>query len=119
MLIDASRLQGVEIDAANKRAIVGPGCGGSVLVGALKKHGPLFPAGHCKGVCLGGYLLPGSFGWNSRALGMACESVIGLDVVMTDGSLAHASEEENADEGSALESVRPAPQPQPRLVIRA
>ena len=97
MLIDASRLQGVEIDAANKRAIVGPGCGGSVLVGALKKYGLFFPAGHCKGVCLGGYLLQGGFGWNSRALGMACESVIGLDVVMADGSLVHASEEENAD----------------------
>ena len=78
-------------------AKVGPAVGGSVLLGELFKQDMFFPAGHCKGVCLGGYLLQGGFAWNGRKLGMACESVLGLDIVTAEGELVHASENENAD----------------------
>lgn len=84
----------------NKEAMTakaGPGVGGSILMHALVKEGLFFPAGHCEGVCIGGYLLQGGFGWNSRKLGMACESVIGLDIVTADGEFVHASAEENSD----------------------
>ena len=47
-----------------------PAAEGSVLVGALKKHGLFFPAGPCKDVCLGGYLLQGGVG--SRAGALRC-----------------------------------------------
>src|SRR5262245_2219704 len=70
-------------------AIAGPGVGGSILMKALIKQGLFFPAGHCEGVCIGGYLLQGGFGWNGRTLGMACESVIGLDIVTADGEYIH------------------------------
>ncbi|HEX2744853.1 MAG TPA: hypothetical protein VHN16_10690, partial [Streptosporangiaceae bacterium] len=36
-------------------------------------------------------------GWNGRARGWACESVVGLDVVTADGQLVHADDQENAD----------------------
>jgi hypothetical protein len=78
-------------------AIAGPGVGGSVLMKALVKEGLFFPAGHCEGVCIGGYLLQGGFGWNGRKLGMACESVIGLDLVTADGEYIHANANQNAD----------------------
>ncbi|MFN8491470.1 MAG: FAD-binding oxidoreductase [Caldilineaceae bacterium] len=86
--------------AVNKEAmtaIAGPGVGGSVLMKALVKQDLFFPAGHCEGVCIGGYLLQGGFGWNGRKLGMGCESVIGLDIVTAAGELVHASATENAD----------------------
>ena len=51
----------------------------------LDEQDLFFPAGHCKGVCIGGYLLQGGYGWNSRVHGPACESVLGLDVVTADG----------------------------------
>lgn len=63
----------------------------------LYEHNLFFPAGHCKGVCIGGYLLQGGYGWNGRKLGIACESVIGIDVVTADGEYIHANETENAD----------------------
>ena len=44
-----------------------------------------------------GFLLQGGFGWSSRACGVACQSVIGIDVVLADGTLVHASETENAE----------------------
>ena len=87
MLLDVSRLDDCEIDTDTGTAVVGPGMGGSVLAGRLDRQGLFFPAGHCKGVRIGGYLLQGGYGWNSRVLGPACESVLGLDVVTADGEL--------------------------------
>lgn len=97
MLLDVSRLNAVEIDKPNLRAIVGPGVKGHEADVAFKNQGLFFPAGHCKGVCLGGYLLQGGFGWNSRVFGPACESVIGIDYVDANGERRHASASENAD----------------------
>ncbi|KUI19759.1 oxidoreductase [Mycobacterium sp. GA-1285] len=91
MLLDVSRLNDCAIDAERMTAVVGPGKGGSLLAADLEAHDLFFPAGHCKGVCIGGYLLQGGYGWNSRILGPACESVIGLDVVTADGERIHCS----------------------------
>jgi FAD/FMN-containing dehydrogenase len=97
LLLDVSRLADVAIDAAAGTAVVGPGTKGHELCAELAEHGLFFPAGHCKGVAVGGYLLQGGYGWNSRVLGPACESVIGIDVVTADGRLLHASATEHAD----------------------
>lgn len=97
MLLDVSRLSDSRVDPIAMVATAGPGCAGSDLLPALMDQGLFFPAGHCRGVCIGGYLLQGGFGWNGRVLGPACQSVIGLDVVTADGDIVHASETENAD----------------------
>ncbi len=97
MLLDVSRIAAVTIDKAAQRATAGPGCAGHDLAAQLGEQGLFFPTGHCKGVCLGGYLLQGGFGWNSRQLGPACMSVVGLDLVTADGDMVHASPSENPD----------------------
>ncbi|KUI35823.1 oxidoreductase [Mycobacterium sp. IS-1590] len=97
MLLDVSRLNDCIIDAERMTAVVGPGKGGSLLAADLEAHDLFFPAGHCKGVCIGGYLLQGGYGWNSRILGPACESVIGLDVVTADGERIHCSPDSHPD----------------------
>jgi FAD/FMN-containing dehydrogenase len=86
-----------DINVGEMTATAGPGVGGSDLMKALYKHELFFPAGHCKGVCIGGYLLQGGYGWNGRKTGIACESVIGIDVVTADGTYIHANEHQNAD----------------------
>ena len=86
-----------EINANDMTAKAGPGVGGSVLMLELFKHNLFFPAGHCKGVCIGGYLLQGGYGWNGRKTGIACQSIIGYDMVTPDGEFIHASPSENAD----------------------
>jgi len=91
LLLDVSRLTSVTIDKAAMRAVAGPGAGGSVVAMALGRQGLFFPAGHCLGVCLGGYLLQGGFGWNGRVLGPACESVVGIDYIDAEGAVRHAS----------------------------
>lgn len=97
VLLDLSALDEVRVDKAAQRAVVGPGIGGSVLLHRLVRDGLFFPAGHCEGVKVGGYLLQGGFGWNGRALGMACQNVVGIDYVDAEGVIRHASETENAD----------------------
>ncbi len=97
LLLDVSRLNTIVIDKAAMRAVAGPGAGGSVVARALGKQGLFFPAGHCLGVCIGGYLLQGGFGWNGRVLGPACMSVVGIDYIDAEGAIRHASETENSE----------------------
>jgi FAD/FMN-containing dehydrogenase len=97
MVLDVSALNTVAIDERAMTATAGPGVQGAALLLALTRKNLFFPAGHCEGVCLGGYLLQGGFGWHSRALGPACESVIGIDYVDADGQLRHADANENSD----------------------
>ena len=97
LLLDVSRLDAVTIDKTTMTATVEVGRSGHQLANMLLKQGLFFPAGHCKGVCVGGYLLQGGFGWNSRVLGPACMSVMAIDYVNADGELVHASPEQNAD----------------------
>ena len=97
VLIDVSRLTAFSIDPAAMTATAEPGLGGSALIAELLKRNLFFPVGHCRGVCIGGYLLQGGFGWNGRALGPACASVIGIDYVDAEGELNHASETENPE----------------------
>ncbi|NUO03055.1 MAG: FAD-dependent oxidoreductase, partial [Saprospiraceae bacterium] len=97
LLIHMGHFNQYEINRDSMTATAGPAVGGSVLLAALFRQGLFFPAGHCKGVCIGGYLLQGGFAWNGRKLGMACESVLGLDIVTADGEYVHANETENSD----------------------
>lgn len=97
MLIDVSGLRGVEIDAESRTARVQPGLAGNELVAELERHDLFFPAGHCPGVALGGYLLQGGFGWNGRVHGPACMSVEAIEAVTADGERVRADASENPD----------------------
>jgi FAD/FMN-containing dehydrogenase len=97
MLLDVGQLQEWSIDLDRRTAWVRPGVIGSDLAMALKGHDLFFPTGHCVSVGLGGFLLQGGFGWNSRLLGPACAHVSAIDVVTADGELLHANEEQNAE----------------------
>lgn len=48
--------------------------------------------GLCKSVGVGGHFLHGGFGHWSRAWGLALDQIVGLDVVLANGSLVRASE---------------------------
>lgn len=97
LLIDMKNFNQFSVNIEEKTAQAGPAVGGSTLMKALYKDKLFFPAGHCQGVCLGGYLLQGGYGWNGRKLGIACESVLGLDIVTADGELVYADAQTNAD----------------------
>ena len=62
VVVDVSAMDEVVVDEDAMTAVVGPGVEGSVLAEGLESRGLFFPAGHCRGVKLGGYLLQGDSG---------------------------------------------------------
>lgn len=98
LLLDLGALNQLGYDPDSGMATAGPAVrGGLELAPFLASHGRHFPGGHCPSVGIGGFLLQGGQGWNSRSVGWACESVVAVDVVTADGSLVHASASENSD----------------------
>jgi len=97
ILIDLSQLNSITIDEEAGLAQIGPGCLAGELNAALAERGLFLPVAHAYTVGMGGFLLQGGFGWNSRANGMACQNVVGVDVVLADGSLVHANETQNPE----------------------
>jgi FAD/FMN-containing dehydrogenase len=97
LVIDMSAMDSVELDPVTRKAKVGPGVKSEQLVTELAKHGLSFPAGHCRNVRMGGYLLGGGFGINWNQWGPACYSVTGADVVGPDGSVRTINDENDGD----------------------
>jgi FAD/FMN-containing dehydrogenase len=98
ILIDLGGLRGIEYDELTGVVTARPATkGGQELAPYLAERGRAFPGGHCPSVGIGGFLLQGGQGWNSRAKGWACESVVAVDVVTADGELVHADASENSD----------------------
>ncbi|MBO0881200.1 MAG: FAD-binding oxidoreductase, partial [Mycobacterium sp.] len=97
VLLDVSRLDHCCVDTDRMTATVGPGKIASVFATELDSQGLFFPAGHCQGIALGGYLLQGGYGWNSKVVGPACESVLGLEVVTADGEMIYCDTENHPD----------------------
>jgi FAD/FMN-containing dehydrogenase len=98
LLIDLGHLRDVTYDPATGVVSARPAVkGGLELAPFLAERGRAFPGGHCASVGLGGYLLQGGQGWDGRARGWACQSVVGVDVVTADGTLVHADANQNPD----------------------
>ena len=98
LLIDLGRMREMAYDPATGIATASPAVkGGAELVPFLTSHGRAFPGGHCPSVGIGGFLLQGGQGWNSRKYGWACENVAAIDVVTADGELIRADEGQNSD----------------------
>ena len=98
LLIDLGNLNGLDYDEAAGVLTAGPAARGGLDVAPfLAERGRAFPGGHCPTVGLGGYLLQGGQGWNSRRMGWACENVVAVDVVTADGELVRADATRNSD----------------------
>ena len=98
LMVDVAELRHLEYDEFTGVVAAGPATrGGLELAPFLEHRGRAFPGGHCPRVGIGGFLLQGGQGWNSRAMGWACESVVAVEAVTADGELVLADAEQNAD----------------------
>jgi FAD/FMN-containing dehydrogenase len=97
LAIDLSAMRGVELDADARTARV---LGGTLLGevdAATHEHGLAAPFGIISTTGVGGLTLGGGVGHLTRTLGLSIDNLRAADVVLADGSLVTASEDENDD----------------------
>jgi FAD/FMN-containing dehydrogenase len=95
--VDLSRMKGVVVDPATRRARVNAGA----LWGEVDRETQLFglatPGGRVTTTGVGGFTLGGGYGWLSSVYGLACDNLVAADVVTADGTLVKVSETENPE----------------------
>src|SRR5215467_3986854 len=97
MLIDLSPMRNVRIDPGARRAYVGPGAVWGDVDHESQQFGLATTGGLVSTTGVAGFTLGGGIGWLMRQYGLACDNLVGADVVTADGRLVHASADENAD----------------------
>ncbi|WP_405831739.1 FAD-binding oxidoreductase [Streptomyces sp. NBC_01176] len=85
IVIDVSELKSAHIDTAARTATVGAGLNQLEAVTTLAKKNLAVTTGTEGTVGLSGATLGGGFGFLTRYLGMACDSLIGAEIVVASG----------------------------------
>jgi len=86
IVIDVSGLKSAHIDTASHVATVGAGLNQGEAVAALSAKNLGVPTGTEASVGLVGATLGGGFGFLTRYLGMACDNLIGAEIVVPSGA---------------------------------
>ncbi|MEU7918632.1 FAD-binding oxidoreductase [Micromonospora zamorensis] len=86
IVIDVSELKDVHIDAAARTAKLGSGLNQSEAITALGEYDFAATTGTEGTVGLSGATLGGGFGFLTRYLGMACDNLIGAEIVVAAGA---------------------------------
>jgi FAD binding domain len=93
LLLRPTRMRGIQIDPARRRARVGAGVTWSEVQKQAAIHGLAGLAGSSPDVGVLGFTLGGGLGWLGRRYGLACNSVLAFDVVTADGRLLRVDHE--------------------------
>jgi FAD/FMN-containing dehydrogenase len=97
IVLDLSALNDVSVDADAGTVRVGGGATLNQLDAATAAVGMATPVGILGTTGVGGLTLGGGIGHLSRKYGLAIDNLLSADMVLADGSMVHASEDEHPD----------------------
>lgn len=97
LVIDFSGLRDVRVDVDACTAKAQPGATWHDFDQATQAHALATTGGLVSGTGVAGFTLGGGIGWLVRKHGLACDNLIGADLVTAAGDLVHVSETENHD----------------------
>lgn len=97
IVIDMRRMNDVSVDSKAGTATVGGGAVMSDLDRATEPYGLATTGGRVSTTGVGGYTLGGGDGWLARKMGLACDNLLSAQLVTADGSIVHASNDENPE----------------------
>lgn len=102
VLIDLSRFNQVVLAEDKKSTVIGAGCRWIDVYSTLEKDGVAVVGGRNSAVGVAGLTLGGGLSFFSPQHGFVCSNIIEYEIVLADGSVAIASEQNNADLWRAL-----------------
>ena len=97
VLIDLAGLNEIEVDPVAKTARAGGGVQWGDLDAATQQYALHVPGGRVTTTGVGGFTTGGGYGWTSSKHGLTCDNLLSAEVVLADGSVVTASEQENAE----------------------
>jgi hypothetical protein len=97
IMLDLSPMKDLRVDPDHLRAHAGPGLLLGDLDRATQHHGLAVPLGVMSKTGIAGLTLGGGLGWLNGRYGLACDNLIGAEVVTADADVLHVSEDEHAD----------------------
>ena len=97
LVIDLSRMKGIRVDPAARTVRVEGGCTWGDVDHATHALGLATPSGFISSTGVGGLTLGGGIGYLSRTHGLTIDNLLGVDMVLADGSFVTASANQHAD----------------------
>src|SRR4051794_23524518 len=95
LVIDLSAMRGVQVNPDARRAYVQGGATWRDVDLETQIHGLATTGGLVSTTGVAGFTLGGGIGWLMRSHGLACDNLVGAELVTTDGEVVRASESEN------------------------
>jgi FAD/FMN-containing dehydrogenase len=97
IVIDLSRMKGLDIDLANRSAWAETGLTAGEFTAEVGKHNLATGFGDTGSVGIGGITLGGGVGYLVRKYGLTIDSLLAAEIVSADGQIRQVSETQNPD----------------------